>query len=89
MNNSLKLSKYITISLPTSTWSPCFVDIEANSGSVYCLDYRPGQVCQVEPKGLGSNGGPQYAKSWLYKAGIGYLVDKADKFCHLSPDISL
>ena len=27
-------SKCITISLPTSTWSHCFVDIEVNLGSV-------------------------------------------------------
>ena len=27
-------SKCITISLPTSTWSHCFVGIEANLGSV-------------------------------------------------------
>ena len=40
-NNGLKArldmkdnSKCITISLPTSTWSHCFVDIEVNLGSV-------------------------------------------------------
>ena len=27
--------KFITISLPTSTWSQCFVGFEAYSGSVY------------------------------------------------------
>ena len=43
-NNGLKSrldmkdkSKYITISLTTSTWSHCFVGIEAKSGSVYCF----------------------------------------------------
>ena len=41
-NNGLKLRldmkdnrKFITISLPTSTWSQCFVGFEAYSGSVY------------------------------------------------------
>ena len=43
-NSGLKLkldmkdnSKCITISLPTSTWSHCFVGIEGNSGSVHYL----------------------------------------------------
>ena len=32
-------SKCITISLTTSTWSHCFVDIEASLGSVYMLGF--------------------------------------------------
>ena len=31
--------KCITISLPASTWSHCFVGTEANSGSDYGADY--------------------------------------------------
>ena len=73
-NNGLKSrldmkdkSKYITISLPTSTWSHCFVGIEANSGSVYCFKseaktIRGGHIGRTHLCGFS-----QYA--WILKDG--------------------